>query len=129
MKTLRPILAMIAFLALGFLADYLLEIIPGDPVPYYWLSFLCQLVLGGLFLLFMYYSLRKEWLTHGTAITYVVMGVLILFWTPIVVTLIQNNPSLMLPGFTPRSFFVFAGIFLVVIGAYILLPKPSKRRK
>ena len=129
MKTLRPILAMILFLGLGFLLDYLLDkVVPGEPLPYYWLSLLGQLILGALFLLLIYLSLRREWLTHDAAIAYVVVGGIILLWTPIVVTIMQTNTALDLPGFTPRSFFAFSGLFVLITGVFTLLPKPKKRK-
>jgi hypothetical protein len=121
---------MLAFLALGFLADYMLDrVVPGEPLPYYWSAFLCLVVFGASFVLFTYFSLHKEWLTHGTAIAYVITGGLLLLWTPVLVSLMQKYPNLQLPGFTPRSYFVVAALLVAVTGVYTLLPKPKKRKK
>ncbi|KAF0107502.1 MAG: hypothetical protein FD146_1536 [Anaerolineaceae bacterium] len=129
MKILRPILAMLTFLALGFLADYVLDrVVPGDPLPYYWSALLCQVIFGALFLLLVYFTLHKGWLTHGTAIAYVVVGGVILLWTPGLVSLMQKYPDLRVPGFTPRSFFIMAGVIVAVTGVLALLPKKKKRK-
>jgi hypothetical protein len=134
MKTLRPVLAMLVFLALGFLADFILDyIIPGDtgsgfnPVPYFWVSLLCQVLFAAAFLLFLYLSLQKQWLGHAAAIAFVVAGGFIALWTPVIVTLTVKYPDLTLPGFTPRSFFIIAGMLVAVTGIYALLPKQKKR--
>ncbi|MEW6094828.1 MAG: hypothetical protein AB1531_12780 [Chloroflexota bacterium] len=130
MKILRPVLVLLAFLALGFLADYVLDrVVPGDALSYYWFAFLSQVIFGALCLLLAYLSLRKEWLTHAVAITYVVVGGVLMLWTPVLVIVMQKYPNLPLPGFTPRSFFIIAGIFVVVVGIYALLPKPKRGKK
>lgn len=130
MKTLRLILVMILFLGLGFLLDFLLDnVVPGDAVPYYWLSLLGQLILGALFLLLIYLSLHREWLTRQGSILYIIVGALILIWTPIAVIFMQYFSEWSLPGFTPRSFFAFSGLFVLITGVFARLPKPKKLKK
>jgi hypothetical protein len=147
MKTYRPILAMIVFLGLAFLMDYLLDFILSgqtgylvSPLAFYWFSLLCQLILGALILLLIYYTLRKEWLTHEAAITFVVVGGIILLYTPLWITFTElfpntmdsiylQSPDFKMPAFWARSFFTLAGIIVIVTGVYGLLPKPKKNRK
>jgi hypothetical protein len=134
MKTLRPVLAMLVFLALAFLADLILDvIIPGNtgtsfnPVPYFWIAGLCQVFFAALFLLLQYLTLQKQWLSHATAIAFVVVGGLIILWTPVIVTITFKYSNLVAPYFTSRSFFSIAGLLVVVTGVGGLLPKQKKR--
>jgi hypothetical protein len=134
MKTLRPILAMLVFLALGFLADIILDfIVPGDtgtgfnPLPYFWIALLCQVLFAASFLFLQFFNLQKQWLSHATAIAFVVVGGLIILWTPLVVTFSVKYPNLIAPYFTPRSFFSIAGMLVAMTGVYGLLPNQKKR--
>jgi hypothetical protein len=134
MKTLRPVLAMLVFLALGFLADFILDfIIPGNsgtsfnPVPYFWIAALCQILFAASFLLLQVLTLQKHWLSNAAAIVFVVVGGLIILWTPLIVTLMVKYPDLSVPFFTPRSFFSIAGLLVAVTGVFGLLPVQKKR--
>jgi hypothetical protein len=138
MKTLRPVLAMLVFLALAFLEDYILDVVlPSDstvtfnPVPYTWIAALCLLLLGTLFLLFQFLTLQKQWLTHPIAIAFLIVGGLIIFQTPVMVTIILKFPDL-IPAqaqifFSPRSFLTISGLLVAVTGFSGLLPKQKKR--
>jgi len=134
MKTLRPVLAMLVFLGLSFLADFILDfIIPGNtgtsfnPVPYFWIAVLIQVLFAALFLLLQFFTLQKLWLSPATAIAYAIVGGLIILWTPVIVTLNMNYPNLIAPSFTPRSFFIMAGVLVAVTGVASLLPKQKIR--
>jgi hypothetical protein len=122
MKTYRPIFALIIFLVLCFLLDFVMDfVLSGEsgflvnPFPYYWLSLLCQVIFGAAILLLVYYTLRKEWLTHDTAIAFVIVGGIILLYTPLWITFTElfpgtmnsiylKNPDFRMPAFWARSF-------------------------
>ncbi len=140
MKTYRPIILMVVFLALGFLANYLGDLIPGAQSSDFWLYLLIQVVFGLFFLYFIYLNIYKNWLTHGAAITYMVVGGILLLWTPAIVSVLQINwnamdvyieqhPNLWIPLPVQTSFFAITALLVVVIGVYGLLPKPKKHKK
>ena len=147
MKTYRPILAMILFLGLAFFLDYLLDFfLSGNsgyrvsPLMYYWFSLLCQVIFGGIILLLIYYTVRKEFMTRTSAIVFVVVGGIILLYTPLWITFTEafpvkmediylKNPDFKMPAFWARSFFTLSGVMVVVTGIYALLPKPKRRSK
>ena len=140
MKTYRPIILMVVFLALGFLANYLGDLIPGAQSSDFWLYLLIQVVFGLFFLYFIYLNIYKNWLTHGAAITYMVVGGILLLWTPTIVSILQINwnamdvyieqhPNLWIPLPVQTSFFAITALLVVVIGVYGLLPKPKKHKK
>ncbi len=147
MKNYRPILALLLFLGLAFLMDYFLDFFLSgqssylvSPMAYYWFSFACQLVFGACILLLIYYAVRKEWLTREVAIAYIVVGGLILLYTPLWITFTEvfpakmdsiylKNPDFKMPAFWARSFFTCSAIFLLFLGVYQLLPKPKKNKK
>ena len=146
MKTYRPILALLLFLGFAFFMDYLLDFVLSgqssyfvSPMAYYWFSFLCQVLFGAFILLLVYYTVRKELLTRETAIVFIVVGGIILLYTPLWITFTEvfpntmdsiylKNPDFKMPAFWARSFFTLAGLVIVVTGVYALLPKTKKRK-
>jgi hypothetical protein len=137
MKTLRALIVMLVFLGLAFLADYVLDVVlPADstvafnPVPYTWIAALCLLLLGTLFLLLQFLTLQKQWLTLPAALVFLVVGGLLIFQTPVMLTIVQKFPDL-IPAqaqiyFSPRSFLTISGLLVAVIGVSGLLSKPAK---
>lgn len=147
MKIYRPLLLMLAFLSVGFLLDYVMDFVLSGasgiqvgPLPYYWISFLCQIVFGALFFLLFYFLVVKEWLTHKAAIAFVIVGGILLLYTPLWISfnylfpgtmdaIYLKNPDFMMPAFWARSFFMFASVLVVATGVFGLLPKPKKHKK
>jgi len=127
-ETYRSILALLLYLGFAFFMDYLLDFVLSGKVVILsshgfttGFSFLCQVIFGAFILLLIYYAVRKEWLTRKTAIAFIVVGGIILLYTPLWISFTEvfpntmdsiylKNPGFKMPAFWARSFFTLAGL-------------------
>jgi hypothetical protein len=142
MKSSRSIIAMLVFLAIGVGVDYVINVVLGsaDTVLYLWLVAFFEILFGASFLGFLYINLHLEWVTKGSAITCIVVGGLILLFTPLWITfaiqfqpmmesLYSRYPNFTLPAIPAGSMFAISALLLVVTGVYhLVMPKMKKRR-